>query len=267
MHGDTVAEAKLRVEGTSPAARLRVAQERIKQRIGLRAACRVLVVSEPLREHVRRLGIPAERIALVRNGVDLSRFRSGAPPPHRDLPLVTYAGRFDAWQGVENLLALACRSGEGFRLRIIGFTDADRTIEERFRALAGENAERIPMLDREALISSLADSDLLLIPRERNDATEVALPTKFVEYLAIGRPILLTRVGEPAALVDRHRCGIVVDGGGEALVSGIRRFSALSYEERREMGDRGRALAESEFSWDSIGEGYAALLRGLRDGR
>lgn len=262
MHGDTVAEAELR-EGAGVLRRLRVFQERIKERAGLRASSRVIVVSEPLAEKVRARGVPSDRVSVVRNGVDLDLFAPIDPPPSREEPLVAYAGRFDAWQGVDNLLYLASRSGRGFRLRVIGFGDEDRSIEERFVSLSGGQVERIRKTDQKGLIPLLAEADLLLIPRERNGATEVAMPTKFAEYLALGRPVLLTRVGEPAALVEKHRCGIVVESGGEALAGGIRRFAALPPEERRAMGARARALAEREFSWDAIGARYAAFLREL----
>jgi glycosyltransferase involved in cell wall biosynthesis len=261
MHGDTVAEAMLQARGIAPAARLRALQERVKQGIGLRAADRVVVVSDPLRAHVERLGVDPARIALVRNGVDLHLFPASGPVPCREEPLVTYAGRFDAWQGVGNLLDLAARSGDGFRMRVIGFGEADRGLEERFRAVSGGRADLLPMRPRPALASLLAESDLLVIPREDGPVTSVAMPTKFAEYLALGRPLLLTRVGEPATLVERERCGIVTACGSGALLEGIRRFAGLPSAERRAMGERARALAEREFAWARIGRDYAALLR------
>jgi glycosyltransferase involved in cell wall biosynthesis len=261
MHGDTVAEAMLHARGAAPAARLRALQERVKQGIGLRAADRVVVVSNPLRAHVERLGVDAARIAVVRNGVDLDLFPPSGPVPCREEPLVAYAGRFDAWQGVANLLGLAARSGDGFRLRVIGFGDGDRALEERFRSVSGRRADLLPMQVRPALASLLAESDLLVIPREDGPVTSVAMPTKFAEYLALGRPLLVTRVGEPAALVERERCGIVTACDPGALLEGIRRYAGLSPAERRAMGERARALAEREFTWESIGRDYAAVLR------
>lgn len=262
MHGDTVAEAEL-CAGGSPAGRLRVVQERIKEKIGLARADRVLVVSGPLRKHVIGLGVPAERIAIFPNGVDLERFVPSGPPPRRDVPLVVYAGRFEAWQGVESLERLAARSGRSFRLRVIGFTEEDRVLEERIRAASPGAVETIRRVPQEELARLLEEGDLLLIPREPSPAAEVAMPTKFGEYLALGRPVLLTRVGEPAALVEEERCGIVTGTGGDALADGVTRFAALPVEERRAMGERARALAERVFDWKKIGAAYAAYLRDL----
>ncbi|MFH1278523.1 MAG: glycosyltransferase family 4 protein [Candidatus Eisenbacteria bacterium] len=264
MHGDTVAEAALHARGLAPAARLRTLQERWKERIGLRRADRVLVVSEPLREHVLALGVPGERIVLVRNGVDLDRFPAAPPPPARPEPLVIYAGRFEAWQGVESLLGVAARAASGrFRLRVIGFGDEDRALKDRFRGIGGEGVDLIDRVPQERLSSMLAEADLLLLPREPGPAAEVALPTKFGEYLALGRPVILTRVGEPALLVEEGRCGIVTEPGAESIASGIARFASLGAGERRAMEGRARALAERLFDWRSIGREYAAYLRTL----
>ncbi len=262
MHGDTVAEQKLRARGGwDMVAHLRVLQERIKERVGLRASDAVAVVSEPLRDHVARCGVSPGRVAVVRNGVDLDRFPVVAARPSGPDPLVVYAGRFDAWQGVENLLFLAARAGRGFRLRVIGFGPGDQEVKERIRSLSEGAVEVRERLPQDELAEQLADADLLLIPRERNRVTEVAMPTKFSEYLSLGRPILMTRVGEPARLVERARCGVVVEPGGEALLEGIRSFAAFSEEERAGMGERARALAESEFDWRKIGPAYARFLR------
>lgn len=267
MHGDTVAEAALHVKGPSPAARLRVLQERWKERIGLRRADRVLVVSEPLRNRVRRLGVPGERITLVRNGVDLERFAAAPPPPARPEPLVIYAGRFEAWQGIESLLGVASRAAPGrFRLRVIGFSAGDRRWRERFEALPGACVELLGRVPHDRLPGMLAEADLLLLPREPCAAAEVALPTKFGEYLALGRPVLLTRVGEPALLVEKEGGGIVTEPGAEAITAGIARFAALDAAGRRAMEGRARALAERHFDWGKIGGEYAALLRRMSGG-
>jgi glycosyltransferase involved in cell wall biosynthesis len=225
----------------------------------------VIVVSRPLRERVVRLGFPAERVEVVTNGVDLERFPSADAGPLRDVPLVAYAGRFDEWQGVQNLVRLAAGAGRDYRLRVVGFGNGDAGAKARIAGAAagGGSVELLDWTPQERLVPLLADADLLLIPREKSAATEVAMPTKFAEYLALGRPLLLTRVGEPAAIVERARCGLVVDPEPEALVAGVRRFAALPASERREMGRRGRGLAEREFRWPEIGRRYAEFLERL----
>ncbi len=271
MHGDTAAEKRLAARGAlDPIGRLRVHQESIKERIGLRACDRVIVVSRPLLERVARLGVPESRIEIVRNGVDLARFPMVEPVPARPSPLVVYAGRFDEWQGVRHLEHLAAHAGDRYRLRVVGFAAGDHEARARIAAAAARGGapreaavELIDWTNHGRLLPLLSEADALLIPREKNDATEVAMPTKFAEYLSLGRPILLTRVGEPADWVEAESCGLVVEPSGPALLDGVLRLAALGAEERRAMGRRARALAEREFRWESIGRRYADYLKAL----
>jgi glycosyltransferase involved in cell wall biosynthesis len=285
MHGDTAAEKELALRGAlDVAGRLRVAQERAKERVGLAGADRVVVVSRPLRDRLIARGIARARIGIVPNGVDLDRFAGPEPVRARTTPLVVYAGRFDVWQGIRHLEHLAARAGARYCLRVVGFGAGDGAARARLAAAAAGAArpvasrpapggpssvpeppavELIDWLSQEKLIPLLADADVLLIPRERHPATEVAMPTKFAEYLALGRPLLVTRVGEPAQRVEAERCGLVADPNPDALVAAVERFASLDAEERLAMGRRARALAEREFSWDTIARAYAAFLDDL----
>lgn len=263
MHGDTVAEHELAVRRRfDPSGALRVLQERWRERWGLRRADRLIVVSEPLRMHAVDLGFDADRIAVVRNGVDLELFRpAGDPPGGGGKPLVVYAGRFDGWQGVEILLRLAAAAGERFRLRIIGFTAEDRSIRQKLAPFEEKGVELIDRVGQTELLALLREGDALLIPRESHPATEVAMPTKFAEYLALGRPVLLTRVGEPAALVEEAGCGIVTDPSAEGVLEGIGRLAGADGDARRRMGAAARRLAEEMFDWNAIAGEYARFLK------
>jgi glycosyltransferase involved in cell wall biosynthesis len=63
--------------------------------------------------------------------------------------------------------------------------------------------------------------------------------------------------------LDREGCGYWVDDSEEALAAGIRRLMALSPEQRRAMGERGRAWMRREFSWDSVARRMLALYEEL----
>lgn len=266
MHGDTVAEHALAMRGGfDPAGYLRVRQEIGREKRGLKGAHRLVVVSGPLREHAIELGFPKERISIVRNGVDLKKFVPAGDVPARKVPLIVYAGRFDRWQGVEILIRLSAAAGDRFKLRIVGFSEDDGEIRNRLLPFAGDGVELVERVGQEELLDLLREGDALLIPRESHPATEVAMPTKFAEYLALGRPILLTRVGEPAEMVERTRCGITTEPDAEGVLDGIARLADLGADERRQMGCEARRLAEDVFDWAKIGDGYASLLNSLTD--
>lgn len=263
MHGDTVAEQRLATGGSRDwQGALRVMQERWKERRGLQAADRVLVVSEPLREHVLSSGLASpEQIWMVRNGVDLDRFRETEPYPGRTIPRLVYAGRFDPWQGLEFLEELIRARDESFAIRVIGFEPGDASLRGRWGAIGNPHLTMKGRMSQEELVQELSRADALLLPRADDPVTQVAMPTKFAEYLSVGRPILLTDVGEPARFVRENGCGMVsapTPGDFGALV---RQFTKRTVEDRAQMARPGPELARRHFDWDQIGRAYAAKLR------
>jgi glycosyltransferase involved in cell wall biosynthesis len=82
------------------------------------------------------------------------------------------------------------------------------------------------------------------------------------EALAHGTPALVGK-GLPWEGLNREGCGYWVDDSEEALAGGIRRLMALSPEQRRAMGERGRAWMRREFSWDSVARRMLALYEAL----
>jgi glycosyltransferase involved in cell wall biosynthesis len=89
---------------------------------------------------------------------------------------------------------------------------------------------------------------------------------KFFDALAAARPVLLNYGGWQADLVREHGAGLVLDrddldGGAHALVELLRDPDALATS-----GKAARALAEREFSRDTLFDAFAAVLTGRPNG-
>jgi glycosyltransferase involved in cell wall biosynthesis len=262
IHGDSVSEARLKWRERRDAVRgYWVAQAVIADAVTYRLGDFFTVVSERLRAKlIEERGIAAEQIGIVRNGVDLDLFRPR--PVHRSEGFtVGYAGGFQDWQGIENLV----QAGElledpSIRLRIVGFGPQNQELRARLRERLGDRVELVDRVPQRELVDQLASVDALIIPRPRHRAVEAAFPTKFSEYLAVGKPLIVCDVDETAALVRRHECGLVAQPTPRSIADTITIAARLPVEERAEMGERGRRLAEQDFSWDEIGRRYASLL-------
>ena len=70
------------------------------------------------------------------------------------------------------------------------------------------------------------------------------------EALGHGLPVITTR-GAPWADLETHGCGWWIDIGVEPLAAALRQAMALSDDERRAMGERGRAYVQ-RYNWDVI---------------
>lgn len=104
----------------------------------------------------------------------------------------------------------------------------------------------------------LTEADIYVLPSyTENFGVTVA------EALACGTPTIASQ-GTPWEGLETEQCGKWVPIGVEPLVEALRELTSLTDEERAEMGKRGRAWIQRDFSWDGIGAkmkaAYAWLL-------
>ena len=104
----------------------------------------------------------------------------------------------------------------------------------------------------------LTEADIYVLPSHtENFGVTVA------EALACGTPTIASQ-GTPWEGLEAEQCGKWVPIGVESLTEALRELTSLTDEERTEMGKRGRAWIQRDFSWDGIGAkmkaAYAWLL-------
>jgi glycosyltransferase involved in cell wall biosynthesis len=108
------------------------------------------------------------------------------------------------------------------------------------------------------LLKSVA---ILVIPRIKHQAIRNAFPTKFAEYAAMGRPMMVNDVDETADFVRKYNCGFVSQPSPEAMADTMEKAARTHIRDLMEMGQRSRQMAEANFSWDTIGDEYANIVR------
>jgi len=264
VHGDSVAQSALQRQmassGRVTSASLRV---RIVSRMAMARADYVVTVSEPHTKALIRQGLSKDRVGIIRNGVDLDLFRQLPFPEHPQFTFA-YAGAFQIWQNIDNLIAAFDRiKNRNIRLLLVGFTQDDLSIKQQCAEKFGDRVELVDKTDRVSLINMLRSVAVFIIPRISHPALRNAFPTKFAEYAAMGRPIMVNDVDETADFVRKYDCGFVSDPSPEAMARTMEEVAKISSETLAEMGNRARRMAEENFSWQKIGDEYATLVRDI----
>lgn len=223
--------------------------------VDLRFSDKILCVSNKMIKYLHEKNkIPLDRMAYVTNGVDLDFLRPINVEKIKNMKIELgienklvfgYIGGFHKWQGVEQFIEAAKKfNGKNLAFLIVG-----GRIETK-----EDNIIFIPKIPHAKVPDYYSICDVLVLPRPSHPATEMAAPTKFAEYAAMGKPILTTKVGDAAEFVTKYKCGIVVkDNEIENLIKGINEFRNKSNKELEIMGSNSRALAENEFDWIKIG--------------
>lgn len=102
-----------------------------------------------------------------------------------------------------------------------------------------------------------------VIPRPRGAYNDLAVPVKLYDYLAYGRPLLVTDCLEQASVVSRADAGIVTADDESALADGIRRLVAADAASLNDWSDNARAAATAN-SWRSRAMQILETLETLR---
>ena len=269
MHGGLVEELQLINQNNVSQPHLTRVSTLLSSRlidfIDLHFSSKIVCVSKKMMRYLyEEKKIPMHKMAYVTNGVDLNFFQ----PISKDRRLllrkelglegkfiIGYIGGSQKWQGVESLLAAA---------NMINDPSVSFIVVGAGIRYTNKNTLSIPRIPREVTPEYYSICDVLVLPRPSHPATEIAAPTKFAEYAAMGKPILTTCVGDAANFVKRYDNGVVVSNNSVAeLVLGIEKLRSKTTEELEFMGERSRKLAENEFDWNKVIDNLLAVLQSL----
>ena len=211
----------------------------------------------------RRMGIGAEKVRVIPNGVEVVK---GERRKAKGEVTVGYLARFIPGKGlglvVEAFILLKKRGRfPNAKLRCAGAMTAE---DERYVATlrrkltdagwAGD-AEFLPNVSREEKAAFLQSLTLLSVPASYGEAFGLYL----IEAWAAGVPVVQPRCAAFTELVEQTGAGILVEpGSAEALADG---WETLLAEPAKaaELGARGRAAVEREFSMPRMAERFVAL--------
>jgi sugar transferase (PEP-CTERM/EpsH1 system associated) len=216
-----------------------------------------------------RVHVPAERLSQVYNGVDTQRFRPahGAAPRIEGCPfdpqahwLVGTVGRMQQVKDQPNL-------ARAF-VRLVAEQPALRDRVRLVMLGGGPLREQVQRIVDEAGLSALC-----WLPGERSDVADVmrglscfALPSlaegisnTILEAMASGLPVVATRVGGNAELVEEESTGLIVPPGDpQALATAIGRL-ASDPGRAAAMGRAGRTRAVGQFSLEAMVARYQGI--------
>jgi glycosyltransferase involved in cell wall biosynthesis len=169
---------------------------------------------------------------------------------------VLFAGNIGVAQSFETILEAARRLRDLHDLHWVVVGDGHRKawLEQEVRTL--ELQGQVHLLGPRpvtAMPRYLALAEVLLVTLRRDPIFERTIPTKLQSYLACGRPVMAALEGEGARVVEEARAGLTCPPEDPAaLADGIRRLHAMSAEERRALGGRGRDYFTAHFERERL---------------
>jgi glycosyltransferase involved in cell wall biosynthesis len=239
-------------------------------RFSRRGIARVVAVSRENRERLRSLyRLPAQKIELIYNGVDLEPFSHPAGPAtlrqelglHPEHRIILVLARLLPNKGYPQLIEAAPAILQRFpqaHFVFAGSPDGRAAIERQIADLG--LVDRFSILGfRKDVVNLLQSSDVFVLP-----SLAEGFSLSIVEALAAGRPVVATRVGGAAEIIEEGRNGFLVPPGDvPALAEAIVAALSLSPEERAEFAAAARAAA-APFSSREVARKTLALYRSVQ---
>ncbi len=236
------------------------------------AADRIIALSPGMQEGICKTGYPAERVTLIPNGCDLELFRPTDEPlndPRFGRPdefRAIFTGAHGQANGLHAVLDAAAelkrRGVKGIRIVFLGKGGEKEGLVARARRDGLD--ELVTFLDpipKRELAQVLPRIDVgLMVLRNVPAFYYGTSPNKFFDYVACGIPVLNNYPGWLADWIGAHRCGIATPPDDACAMADALVWLRDHPGEAREMGRRGRLLAEREFNRDGLAERFVATL-------
>lgn len=226
-------------------------KEKIKKYLAKRTTG-MLVISKALADYFDKQGIG--NIAIINMFVDTKRFDD--MKYDTDRKYIAYCGTISPFKdGVDCLIkafALFHKSHPDYEMKLIGRFENEEA-EKNLKGLVKEyHLEQAVcftgMINPEEMPRLLCNAQMLALARPDNEQAKYGFPTKLGEYLATGKPVVVTRVGEIGLfLQDKINCRMAEPGNPEDFANKMS-WVADNFDEALELGKTGKELTKEAFS-------------------
>ena len=251
--------------------------ERYEQ-LNLRAAARIFVVSDVERKNLEARGVAAEKIILNPNAVDVQLFRPGigGAAKRRELGIketdlvAGFVGTFGPWHGVVEL-AKAMKlipASVPLRFLFVGSGSLRGEVERLLQAERDSGRVIFTGAVEHGEVPVLLDAcDILVAPHVplADGSDFFGSPTKIFEYMAMGKAIVASRLGQIGeVLSDDETALLVTPGNVKELTAALIKMTETD-SLRARLGENARAAAVREHTWTHnakrVLQAYESLTR------
>ena len=235
----------------------------------------VVCICEGLRRDMSARGLPAERLHIVPNGVDVTRF---LPRPSDDTTrarlglqgrtVVGYIGTFFGFEGVVDLVEALARLIKQGRNDLAGLIvgagatyDACREIAQR-HGLGDRivHPGHVPAEEVERMYSVI---DVLAYPRRSLRITELVTPLKPLEAMAMEKAVIGSDVGGIRELIQDGVTGLLHRSGDVGDLAATIERLADDPDLRRTLGRQAREWVAGRRDWKQIVPRYVSVYEAV----
>ena len=228
-------------------------------RMALKKFNALAAVSDTVAQRLLAFGVPAEKIKIIANGIDVKAFERAEPLPLLNAEgsaVVGVVARLDLQKGFEYLLQAArelCKTFHGLKIVIVGEGPDREAIEEMIQQY-GLQSNVILAGQQSNMPAIYAAMDIFVLP-----SLNEGLPMTVLEAMAASKPVIATRVGAIPSVIKDGENGLLVDPkNSEGLRNAI--ASLLDDPERRQrLGVQAHAWVSRNYTSEAMALKYREM--------
>ncbi|MDD7804228.1 MAG: glycosyltransferase family 4 protein [Endozoicomonas sp. (ex Botrylloides leachii)] len=230
-------------------------------------ADRIVVLLPKAEEYIVPLGIPAQKIVWIPNGVELTNYPKPIQPQKNDIFTLMYFGAHGQANGLGNLLkAMALlqkhQNMQHVRLRMIGEGPLKQDLVQLAHQLELTNVQFEEPVAKQQIpaLASEADGFVITVKNLPKLYRYGISMNKIFDYLAAARPTVIASSASNNP-IEEAKAGITVQPDDpEALAEAIAKLVIMTPAERANLGHSGRVYVEKNHSYAALAERFANML-------
>jgi poly(glycerol-phosphate) alpha-glucosyltransferase len=224
----------------------------------MRSAACLRALSEAEAQSIRACGL-RNPICVIPNGVDVPDLREGnAKTQSENQKTLLYLGRLHPKKNISNLIHAWNKtfsqrsSGERWILAIAGWDQGGYESELRRVGAGGSVVFVGPKFGAEKS-ECYRTCDAFILP-----SLSEGLPMTALEAWSYAKPVLMTAECNLPEGFDAN-AALRIGSSSSEIAAGLKQLIEMSDDDRAAMGDRGRTLVGTKFSWPRIGQQMRAV--------
>ncbi len=244
----------------------RAAAEQVATR-AFREASALIAVSDEVGSYLRARGARADAVRVIPNGVNPVRFPTELTPAwgwpeNQTTCTIGFVGTLKPWHGVTGLIeafAQLHQQHRNTRLLIVGDGPERARLQGRVNELGlADVAHFAGAVVADDIPGWLRAMDVTVAPYPKLDHFYFS-PLKVYEYMAAGRPVVASRIGQLSDLIQHEQNGLLCEPGNvDDLKRQLDRL-AVDVALRHQLGAAGRKTILCGHTWDHVVERILAL--------
>jgi len=216
-------------------------------------ADQIFVMVEESRQYLKAKGVNADKTTIVSNTPVLENIITSNPIRENDNEVkIIYVGLVSSFRGLHHVISAIEKlipDYPGLHFKIVGsggyLADLKKIVDEKN---LDSHVEFSGWVDNANVPQLINESDIGIVPHKKCTHSDTTVPNKLFDYMAIGKPVIVSNALPLERIVTTENCGLVYqDGDIDSLASTIK---ALTNKNTREtLGQNGLRAVNKQYNW------------------